>query len=143
MLGSAGVACGNGRDADAVPFSKELALVDLQICVLKDLIVAAGYSGRCTLAERLDAKERIAGTANEAGTSRVLIDLSQATIEPYGPKESLEVVRRVAADPAFGRLAYVHRPRQPDFIARLLATGWGQNFRHFDDTDAALHWLGG
>jgi hypothetical protein len=115
--------------------------VDLQICVLKDLIVAAGYSGRCTVADRLHAKERIAGTASEAGTRRILIDLTQARIEPYGPKESLDVVRRVSADPAFGRLAYVHGERQSDFIARLLATGWQQNFRQFDDHDAALSWL--
>ena len=115
--------------------------MDLQICVLKDLIVAAGYSGRCTVGERLEAKERIAGAANEAGTQRILIDLTQASIEPYGPKESLDVVRRVSADPAFGRLAYVHGPRQPDFIARLLANGWRQNFRQFADADAALAWL--
>lgn len=116
--------------------------MDLQICVLKDLVVAAGYSGHCTVAERLDAKERIAGKAGEVGTRRVLIDLSRAIVEPYGPKDSLQVVRRVSADPVFGRVAYVHRGPEPDFIARLLANGWERNFRQFADADAALAWLG-
>ena len=116
--------------------------MDLQIQLLGDGIVAAGYTGHCSIAERLSAKQRISTAAARAGSRRVLIDLSRATIEPYGPKDSLQVVRRVATDPVFGRLAYIRRAGQNDFVAQVLTTAHGtQQFRQFDDASAAVAWL--
>ena len=114
----------------------------LEIQIPKPGLLAATYLGPVTIEERFLAKDTIDRAATAAGVRRVLIDMRQASVAPYGTTDALRVVRKVANDPVFGRLAYVLPPGQADMVADVLANAHGADyFRSFHDWEAAADWL--
>lgn len=102
----------------------------------------ARYDGPVDVSSRLVAKELMAASAAEAGVNRVLIDLRDAEMQPYGVNEALRVTRRVASLTALRRLAYVLPRCHPDMIASVLTSSHGSGFVSiFGDRQSALTWL--
>ena len=114
----------------------------LHLAVAPVPCVDARYEGPVSIQTRLEAKERMAASAKDLGIDRVLIDLTRADVEPYGPKEALQVTRKVASLAQLRRLAYVIPAVREDMIASVLAATHGRDFVSvFEDRQSALDWL--
>jgi hypothetical protein len=114
----------------------------LEIAFPAPQVLEATYSGLIDISERYLAKDAIAKAANGAGVNRILIDLSEAAVQPYGVADAMRIVRKVAAQTAFGHVAYLLRPGGEDFVATVLSKAHGQDyFRVFRERGDAVNWL--
>lgn len=114
----------------------------LEIAFPAPPVLQATYSGLIDISERYQAKDAMAKAANDAGVNRVLIDLSAAGVQPYGVADAMRIVRKVAAQPAFGHVAYLLPPHGEDFVAEVLSRSYGQDyFRVFRERADAVNWL--
>ena len=105
-------------------------------------VLQATYSGLIDIFERYRAKDAMAKAATGAGVNRMLIDLSGAAVQPYGVADAMRIVRKVAAQPAFGHVAYLLPPAGDDFVAQVLSRTYGEDyFRVFHARDEAVGWL--
>ena len=114
----------------------------LEIAFPAPPVLQATYSGLIDIFERYQAKDTMAKAASGAGVNRMLIDLSAAAVQPYGVADAMRIVRKVAAQPAFGHVAYLLPPDGEDFVAEVLSRAYGQDyFRVFRRRDEAVSWL--
>lgn len=107
-------------------------------------IVATIFEGELDIGERFDALDAL-DDAIASERAAVLVDLSQASVAPYGVGDALKLANRVSGKPRpLQRVAYVLRPYQADMLATVLSGLHGPaTIRRFDDRAEALAWLAG
>ena len=108
-------------------------------------IVATTFEGDLDIGERFDALDALDDAMRAFERAAVLVDLSQASVAPYGVGDALKFASRISGKPRpLQRIAYVLRPYQADMLATVLSGLHGPaTIRRFDDRAAALAWLAG
>ena len=106
-------------------------------------IVATIFEGDLAIGERFDALDALENALREAKPSAVMVDLSRASVAPYGVAEALKFASRISGKPRpLRRVAYVLRPYQEDMLATVLSGLHGAaTCRRFEDRATALAWL--
>lgn len=108
-------------------------------------IVATIFEGDLDIVERFNALDALDDALHASGRAAVLVDLSQASVAPYGVGDALKFASRINGKPRPPeRVAYVLRPYQADMLATVLSSLHGSAaIRRFDDRATAIAWLEG
>ena len=105
-------------------------------------VIEAAFSGRVTIAERIDAMHAIARCSERSGATRLLANFRQACPEPASREETTSYAAQLASEPTLRRMsiAYVGSPEQTDSV-EMLAAVRGYFYQRFTTEEAALRWL--